>query len=110
MARSRRLLCCAAAVALVSCAVLPEELVGSVFPSKVELVFHPPSDLPAPERARVTSNEDRQIALAWNPVLVGDVAGYVILRALSPQDSSPVFTISVKAPSASSEACTLRET
>jgi len=40
-----------------------------------------------PESLRVTSNADRQISLAWDPVLVGDVAGYAILRASQPGDN-----------------------
>lgn len=44
----------------------------------------PASDLPAPEGMMVSSTTDRQIALAWDPVLVGDVAGYLILRASVP--------------------------
>ena len=46
-----------------------------------ELSFDRPSDLIPPEGLRITSNEERQIALAWEPVLVGDVQGYAILRA-----------------------------
>jgi fibronectin type 3 domain-containing protein len=42
----------------------------------------PPADLPAPEGLRATSGELRSAPLAWDPVLTGDVAGYVIERAL----------------------------
>ncbi len=40
-----------------------------------------PADLIPPENLRVTSSENREISLAWNPVLVGDVAGYIITRS-----------------------------
>jgi fibronectin type 3 domain-containing protein len=83
--RSRQQLCSLAALALVSCAGLHEEVVGSFFRSDEELVFDPASDLLPPDSARVTSNEDRQISLSWNPVLIGDVAGYAVLSAASPQ-------------------------
>ncbi len=39
------------------------------------------TDLIPPEAIRVTSTEDRSISLAWNPVLIGDIAGYVIARS-----------------------------
>jgi hypothetical protein len=42
----------------------------------------PPADLAAPEGLRVASGELRSIPLKWDPVLIGDVAGYVIERAL----------------------------
>jgi len=45
------------------------------------LVFDRTSDLLPPENLRITSNADRQVSLAWEPVLVGDVGGYAILRA-----------------------------
>jgi hypothetical protein len=85
VAPSRQQLCTAAALAMIlaSCVGLPEETVKAFLPSDAELVFDSPSDLLPPDGARVTSKDDRQIALAWNPVLVGDVAGYVVLRAVS---------------------------
>jgi hypothetical protein len=57
------------------------ELAERLFASDQPPVFDRGSLLLPPEGLRVTSNEDRQIALAWDPVLVGDVAGYAILRA-----------------------------
>ncbi len=44
-----------------------------------------PSDLIPPEGLRVTSTEQRQVALAWDPVLVGDVKGYAIKRSRAPE-------------------------
>jgi len=38
-------------------------------------------DLLPPEGLRVTATAERQISLAWDPVLVGDVDGYAVLRA-----------------------------
>jgi fibronectin type 3 domain-containing protein len=38
-------------------------------------------DLLAPTGLRVTSTGERQIALAWDPVLVGAISGYAVLRA-----------------------------
>jgi len=43
-----------------------------------------PSALPAPEGVRATDRELREVALRWDPVLSGAVAGYVVERALSP--------------------------
>jgi len=42
----------------------------------------PPADLAAPEGLRVVSGELRSIPLKWDPVLLGDVAGYVVERSL----------------------------
>lgn len=42
----------------------------------------PPADLAAPEGLRATSGELRAIPLKWDPVLVGQVAGYVVERAV----------------------------
>ena len=69
-----------AAVAL-ACASTTEKLAERLFARDQPLVFDRGSRLLPPEGLRVTSNQDRQIALAWDPVLVGDVAGYAILRA-----------------------------
>ena len=46
-----------------------------------ELAQERPSDLPPPEGLHATSTDDRRISLAWHPVLVGDVAGYAVLRS-----------------------------
>ncbi len=45
----------------------------------------PPADLAAPGGMRATRGELREIALRWEPVLEGDVAGYVVERALAEQ-------------------------
>jgi fibronectin type 3 domain-containing protein len=69
------------ALALAGCASTAEKVASKVFAADQTLVFDRASDLLPPESLRVTSNADRQISLAWDPVLVGDVAGYAILRA-----------------------------
>jgi fibronectin type 3 domain-containing protein len=74
----------ALALALASCAGLPEQAVKSFFQPEEVLVFDDPSDLLPPDDVHVTSNEERQISLSWEPVLVGDVAGYVVMRAPAP--------------------------
>jgi fibronectin type 3 domain-containing protein len=51
-------------------------------PKRPILRERPAADLPAPEGLRVVSNELRSVPLKWDPVLMGDVAGYVIERAL----------------------------
>ena len=71
----------AAALSLGCAGWTAEKLASKVFAADQALVFDRSSDLLPPESLHVTSNADRQIALAWDPVLVGDVAGYVILRA-----------------------------
>ncbi|HXZ85578.1 MAG TPA: hypothetical protein VEI82_08820, partial [Myxococcota bacterium] len=84
MAREARhiLVYVAAACALCTgCAGTAEKLATKIFAADQTLVFDRSSDLLPPESLHVTSSADRQIALAWDPVLVGDVAGYVILRA-----------------------------
>jgi len=79
---ARHLLVYAAAIALCAgCAATAEKVATKIFAADQALVFDRSSDLLPPESLHVTSNADRQIALAWDPVLVGDVAGYVILRA-----------------------------
>jgi fibronectin type 3 domain-containing protein len=42
----------------------------------------PPAQLPAPEGLRSVTGELRSVPLKWDPVLQGDVAGYVIERSL----------------------------
>ena len=64
-----------------ACASTSEKLAERLFARDQPLVFDRGSRLLPPEGLRVTSNQDREIALAWDPVLVGDVAGYAILRA-----------------------------
>ena len=83
MARDARhfLVYAAAAALCAGCAATAEKMATKIFAADQALVFDRSSDLLPPESLHVTSNADRQIALAWDPVLVGDVAGYVILRA-----------------------------
>lgn len=77
----------AAAVGLVSlalatgCQGLQAQLEREIFTENLELTMDRPSDLRPPEGLRVTSTSDRAIDLAWNPVLLGDVAGYAVLRS-----------------------------
>lgn len=87
MARSARTLAIVVIVAL-GCAGSGERIAERLFASDQPLVFDKGSPLLPPEGLRVTSNEDRQIALAWDPVLVGDVAGYVILRSKAAGENS----------------------
>ncbi len=70
-----------AALVAGGCAGTTERVAERLFEREQTLVFDRASNLLPPEGLRVTSNEDRQIALAWDPVLVGEVRGYVILRA-----------------------------
>ena len=86
MARSALAAACLA-LALCSCATSAEKVATKLFAGNQTLVFDRASDLLPPESLRVTSNADRQIALAWDPVLVGDVAGYAILRASQPGEN-----------------------
>ena len=82
MARDPRALALALlAAAMFGCASTGEQIAERLFARDQPLVFDRGSHLLPPEGLRVTSNLDRQIALAWDPVLVGDVAGYAILRA-----------------------------
>ncbi len=48
-------------------------------------------DLLAPTGLRVNSTAARQISLAWDPVLVGPVSGYAILRAPPEEASEGAF-------------------
>jgi fibronectin type 3 domain-containing protein len=69
-------------LALFGCVSLDARMVEETFFSKyVELSFERRADLIPPERLRITSTAERQIGLSWDPVLVGDVAGYAILRS-----------------------------
>jgi len=67
--------------AALGCTTSGEQIAERLFARDQPLVFDKGSQLLPPEGLRVTSNADRQISLAWDPVLVGDVAGYAILRA-----------------------------
>jgi fibronectin type 3 domain-containing protein len=82
---SLSLLVCA--LALAGCAKVAERAATKLFQGEQPLVFDRASDLLPPESLRVTSSADRQIALAWDPVLVGDVAGYAILRSAGSGDA-----------------------
>ena len=82
MVRDTRALAVAlVAASVLACASTAERITERLFARDQPLVFDRGSHLLPPEGLRVTSNFDRQIALAWDPVLVGDVAGYAILRA-----------------------------
>jgi fibronectin type 3 domain-containing protein len=74
----------ALALALAGCAALRQRLGDAIVAEGLALSFDRRVDLLPPEGLRVTSTADRSIALAWDPVLVGDVAGYAILRAARP--------------------------
>jgi len=50
-------------------------------PEVSELAVDPAADLPAPEGLHASSGELRMIPLKWEPLLVGDIDGYVIERA-----------------------------
>jgi fibronectin type 3 domain-containing protein len=71
-----------AALAALGCSGVPVTLQEALVPEP-PLVFEAGADLLAPEHLSVRSNTDRTIVLSWSPVLVGDVAGYVVTRALS---------------------------
>lgn len=70
-----------ASLLLVACTSAQRVLERRLLAPSIELSFDRPADLMPPERIRVTSTAARQIALAWDPILVGDVAGYAVLRA-----------------------------
>jgi fibronectin type 3 domain-containing protein len=82
----RRVRLCAAAALLaaqLACQGPLNERLENLFYTpylELDLARNTPELIP-PEGLRVTSSEDRQVGLAWNPVLVGDVAGYAISRA-----------------------------
>lgn len=66
---------------------LDTERAGALFrsnglPAAPVLRDEPPAKLPAPRDLRATDGQLRQIPLEWDPVLKGDVAGYVVERAL----------------------------
>lgn len=88
------------ALALAGCAS-SEKLATKLFAADKTIVYDRTSDLLPPEGLRVTSNADRQISLAWDPVLVGDVAGYAILRSSGSSGSggtiSPAGTVDTTA-------------
>ncbi len=61
-------------------------------PSRV-LVESPPAELAGPTGIRATRGELREIALAWDPVLSGQVSGYVVERSLD--EAGPFSRIAV---------------
>ncbi len=79
--RLGRLLAAALLGTVTGCAALRADLEQRFLESFLELTFDPPANLMAPEQVHVVDTEERQVTLAWDPVLVGDVAGYVILRS-----------------------------
>ena len=50
-------------------------------PEVTEFAVEPAADLQAPEGLRATSGELRMVPLEWEPLLVGDVGGYVVERS-----------------------------
>lgn len=52
-----------------------------------------PATLPGPTGIRATRGELREIAVAWDPVLAGQVAGYAVERSLS--ENGPFLRIAV---------------
>ena len=54
---------------------------GPEQPALPTLRESPPAQLPAPEGLRATSGELRKVPLQWDPLLRGDVGGYVIERS-----------------------------
>lgn len=84
--RRHRTVCATVALGLLvalasGCASVRERVIGEVLEEKAPLSFDRPVDLMPPENLRVTGNEDRRVTLSWHPVLVGDVAGYVVTRS-----------------------------
>ena len=52
-------------------------------PETPVLLEGPPSALPAPEGVAATSDQLREVPLQWEPVITGDVGGYVVDRAFA---------------------------
>ena len=77
------LLCCVTLFAP-GCRSIERFLAPRVADVEIPLSFDRPADLLPPDHLEVRSSADRTIVLAWSPVLVGDVAGYAVLRALEP--------------------------
>ena len=50
-------------------------------PEVSELAVEPAADLQAPEGLHAASGELRMVPLKWEPLLVGDIGGYVVERA-----------------------------
>jgi fibronectin type 3 domain-containing protein len=83
--RSHRRICAVAlGLSLLGCATDIRWLPGfrQESPAKIsQLSLEPTADLPAPEGLRATSGELRMVPLKWEPLLTGDIGGYVIERA-----------------------------
>ena len=56
-------------------------------PDPPVLVESPPAEISAPSSLRAISGELRAVPLQWDPVLAGDVAGYVVERTLADQNA-----------------------
>ena len=54
---------------------------GSAEPTLPVLRESPAAQLPAPEGLRASSGELREVPLQWDPLLRGNVGGYVIERS-----------------------------
>jgi fibronectin type 3 domain-containing protein len=63
------------------CAALRDRVRREINERTVQVTYDRPADLVPPEGLRVTSSEAREIALAWDPILYGDVGGYVVMRS-----------------------------
>lgn len=66
---------------------------GETEPGVPILVDSPPAKLLAPEGLRAASGELREVPLAWDPILTGEVGGYVVERAL--EEAGPFERIAV---------------
>jgi len=75
------MLCCL--LALSGCQSLASGIENRLKVPTEPVNFSRTVDLAPPTALRVTATSERQISLAWDPVLVGDVAGYAILRSTS---------------------------
>ena len=83
MAKTDRALALALVLSLANtgCQYMAEQLEEEIFSENLALTMDRTSDLLPPEGLRVLSSEDREIDLRWDPVLVGTVVGYAILRS-----------------------------
>jgi fibronectin type 3 domain-containing protein len=67
----------------VACAGAPSRTAPEPTPAVPSLVYDPPVELPAPESLIATGGQYREIPLRWDPVLLPDVAGYLIESSLA---------------------------
>ena len=74
-----------AVLACVGCTTLPRSLSELAFTGQSDEAIvvdaSPSASLPAPDAPRARSGEYRLIPLKWDPVLTGNVAGYVVERS-----------------------------